>query len=218
MESEGCGGPSPARFPAAEEWRDYTVARSVRYVHLQVNDPISDANYPVAPLGLSDKVFLIAVPQRFVPWRPPALVRLADGDTAAPSGDDASVAVSAVALAAEAALLLEPASGYTMNWGGDQRWPARADLRTTDYGPATMLRDGVNLAKVTSGPPPTEVSFSPADFDTLFAGALNAGPWTGLLAMPWPPSEPGRGRCRWPTLGSGPTGQRTSSSPPPTRQ
>lgn len=123
-------------------------------------------------LGLTDVVLMVALPQRFAPWRPPALVRLAD-DTGAPSQDGASVAVSMVALAAEAAVLLEPASGYTFAWGADRLWPSGADLRVIDYRPSTIVSDGVNLAEATSGRRrPPKVS------------------QRGALFMEWPPPEP----------------------------
>lgn len=72
MISSGEGGPSPARFSGVEEWRDLTVGLCEHYVRLQVNDPIADVNYLVIALGLTDVVLMIAVPQRFAPWRPPA--------------------------------------------------------------------------------------------------------------------------------------------------
>lgn len=88
----------------------------------------------VVPLGLSDTVLVVAMPQRIFPWRPQALVRLADDETGAASSDGASVAISVVSLAADAALLLEAASEYTLRWGVDHRWPAGGDLRTVDFG------------------------------------------------------------------------------------
>lgn len=191
MASSGEGGPSAAaRFTGVEEWRDMTVALCERSVRLQVNGPIVDISYPVIALGLTDVVIMVAVPQRLVPWRPPVVVWVADEESGGPSWDGASVAVSVVARAVEAALLLEPASGYTVPWGADRRWPCGADLRTIDYGPSAIVRDGVNPAEATSVPPPTAESLSPQEFDALFAGALNARPWTGLLSMEWPPPEP----------------------------
>lgn len=183
-------GPSAAAFTGVEEWRSLTVALTPRYVRLQVSDPLEERSYPVIPLGLTDSVILVALPQRFVPWRPPAFVRLADDVSGDPARDGASVAVSVVALAAEAALLLEPVSEYALRWGLDDRWPFGGDLRAIDYGPAAISRGGVNLAEATSGPPPTEEGLGPSELDALFAGALNSGPWTGLMSLPWPPAEP----------------------------
>lgn len=85
--SSATRGPSAARFSGVEEWRDLTLALSERYVRLEIVDPITGVCYPVVPLGLSDMVLVIAMPQRIVPWRPPALVRLADDETAAASAD-----------------------------------------------------------------------------------------------------------------------------------
>lgn len=146
-------GPSAGRCSGVEEWRDLTVALSERYVRLEIVDLITDICYPVVSLGLSDTVLVVAMPQRIMPWRPPALVRLADDETGAASADGASAAMS-VSLAADTALLLEAASEYTLRWSGDHRWPAGGDLRTVDYGPSIISRDGVNLAEATSGPPP----------------------------------------------------------------
>lgn len=189
-------GPSAAAFTGVEESRSLTVALTPRYVRLQVSDPLEERSYPVVPLGLTDSVILVALPQRFVPWRPPALVRLADDVSGDAARDGASVAVSVVALAAEAALLLEPVSEYALHWGLDDRLPFGGDLRAIDYGPAAISRDEVNLAEATSGPPPTEEGLGPSELDALFAGALNSGPWTGLMWLPWPPEEPEDGEER----------------------
>lgn len=165
-----------------EEWRDLTVALSNRYVRLEIVDPISDVSYPVAPLGLSDTVLVAAMPQRIVPWRPPALVRLADEVSGNPSADGASVAVGVVSLAADAALLLEPASGLTLPWGAGERWPAGGDLRTVDYGPSAISRGGINVAE----PPPGRLPRARASA-RLSSTRCSGGPSTPALGPGyWP--------------------------------
>ena len=172
------------------EWDLRTAELAVMYERLELPGP--EGAIPAAPAFMLEGSLRLVLPGRVLPWLPQRLARLADPATGLAARDGVCVPVVCVRLAPFAHITLQVASGEA-EWDVSGRWPAAAAVAAIAAEVPERVEDSdlPDWSDFSLMPPPGAGALDPVLFDTLVAGGLTGGPWGALVALPWPPAEPG---------------------------